>query len=160
MVLMPVPGWFSASWNIPVLYLMIIVLLLAAIFWPITALVRKHYKKPFPYSGRDARLYRATRIVCIINLIGILFYALILSMFQAGKLSADASADPIIRIAQVFCLIGVIGIVYPLWDTIRAWSQKGRSWWNKISSTAITLACLAFVWFVIILRLVTLYIHY
>lgn len=160
MVLQPVPGWMSAAWNLPLFYIMIGVLLLTVILWPVAALVRKHFKKPFPFSGVDARLYRLTRIVALVDLIGLLIYFLLLSMLQGDRLFTDASADPMIRVAQLICLAGTLGTVVLLWNAIRACKGKERTRWNKISSVAVALAGLAFIWFVIILKLVTISIHY
>lgn len=160
MVLQPVPGWMSAAWNLPLFYVMIGILLLTVILWPVVALVRKHFQKPFPFSGSDARLYRLTRVAAILDLLGLLAYALLLSMLQSDRLFPDASADLMIRIAQIICLLGVIGTIVILWNAARAWKGKGRSRWNKISSTVIALAGLAFVWFVIILKLITINLNY
>jgi hypothetical protein len=38
--------------------------------------------------------------------------------------------------------------------------DASRSWWAKVSSTAIAVACLAFIWFALSLRLITLHIAY
>lgn len=160
MVLQPVPGWMSAAWNLPLFYIMIGILLLAVILWPVAALVRKHFKKPFPFSGIDARLYRLTRIIALVDLIGLLIYFLLLSMLQNDRLFTDASADPMIRLAQLVCLVGALGTVVLIWNALKACQGKERARWNKISSVAIALAGLAFIWFVIILKLVTISIHY
>ncbi|MDP2915616.1 MAG: serine hydrolase domain-containing protein [Candidatus Aminicenantes bacterium] len=160
MVLQPVPGRASAAWNMPLLYAMVVVLMLAVLLWPVTALVRRHYGRPLPLAGWEAVLYRLTRVVALIDLLALLTYVLIISLFSNGTLTADVAADPFIRVAQGLCLLGVIGAVLALWNAFLAWTRKGRSRWAKISATVIALACVAFVWFVITLRLVTASLKY
>ena len=85
----------------PLLYFMVATLILAVLLWPVLAIVRRHYKKPFPYQGRAARLHRWTRVVAIIDLAGLAVYGLILAKITSGLQYADSPTDPLIRIAQV-----------------------------------------------------------
>jgi len=160
MVLQPVPGSASAAWNMPLLYAMVLVLVLAVLLWPIAALVRRHYGRPLPLSGCETRLYRLTRVAALVDLLALLAYVVLLSLLSNGTLAADVAADPFIRVAQGLCLLGVIGAMISLWNAFLAWTRKGRSRWAKISATVIALACVAFVWFVLTLRLVTPSLNY
>jgi CubicO group peptidase (beta-lactamase class C family) len=160
MVLQPVPGRVSAAWNMPLLYAMVVVLMLAVLLWPVAALVRRHYGRPFPLAGWEAVLYRLTRAAALVDLLALLTYVLIISLLSNGTLAADAAADPFIRVAQGVCLLGVCGAVLALWNAFLAWTRGGRSRWAKISATLIALACAAFVWFVIALKLVTPSLNY
>jgi CubicO group peptidase (beta-lactamase class C family) len=155
MVLQPVPGSASAAWNMPLLYAMIGVLLLTVLLWPVAAIVRRHYGRPFPLVGCEARLYRLTRVAALVDLLALLAYVVLISLLSNGILAADVAADPFIRVAQGLCLLGVIGTVIALWNAFLAWTRKGRGRWAKISATLIAFACVAFVWFVITLKLVT-----
>jgi len=155
MVLQPVPGSASAAWNMPLLYVMIGVLLLTVLLWPVAAIVRSHYGRPFPLVGCEARLYRLTRAAALVDLLALLAYVVLISLLSNGILAADVAADPFIRVAQGLCLLGVIGTVIALWNASLAWTRKGRGRWAKISATLIAFACVAFVWFVITVKLVT-----
>jgi hypothetical protein len=155
MVLQPVPGSASGAWNMPLLYVMIGVLLLTVLLWPVAAIVRRHYGRPFPLAGCEARLYRLTRVAALVDLLALLAYVVLISLLSNGILAADVAADPFIRVAQGLCLLGVIGTVIALWNAFLAWTRKGRSRWAKISATLIAFACVAFVWFVITVKLVT-----
>jgi CubicO group peptidase (beta-lactamase class C family) len=160
MVLQPVPGWASAGWNMPLLSIMIGVLLLTVLLWPVAALVRRHYGRPFPLAGGEARIYRLTRVAALVDLLALLAYVLIASLISSLTIAADVGADPLIRIAQGLCLLGIIGAIISLWNAFLAWTRKGRSRWAKISATVIAFACVAFVWFVLTLRLVTPSLNY
>jgi len=160
MVLQPVPGWASAAWNMPLLFFMIAVLLLTVLLWPVAALVRRHYGRPLPLAGGEARIYRLTRVTALVDLLAFLAYITIISLIGTSTLSADVGTDPFIRVAQGLCLLGVVGTMISLWNAFLAWTRKGRSLWAKISATVIALACVAFVWFVLTLNLVTISLNY
>jgi len=160
MVLQPVPGWASAAWNMPLLFFMIAVLLLTVLLWPVAALVRHHYGRPLPLAGGEARIYRLTRVTALVDLLAFLAYITIISLIGTSTLSADVGTDPFIRVAQGLCLLGVVGTMISLWNAFLAWTRKGRSLWAKISATVIALACVAFVWFVLTLNLVTISLNY
>ena len=46
----------------------LVVLTLTVIFWPVAALVRRRYRKPLPYTGREAKAYRWVRIGALLSL--------------------------------------------------------------------------------------------
>jgi hypothetical protein len=99
-------------------------------------------------------------VAALVDLLALLAYVVLLSLLSNGTLAADVAADPFIRVAQGLCLLGVIGAMISLWNAFLTWTRKGRSRWAKISATVIALACVAFVWFVLTLRLVTPSLNY
>jgi hypothetical protein len=153
MVSMPVPAWASASWNLPLLYFTIGVLLLTVVLWPVQVLVRRRYKKPFPLEGRRALLYRLVRGVAIVDLLGLGTYALLFQkMSNIGML--DDPMNPMLRLAQFFCLLGVVGALVAIWNVVTVWTDRAAGWWAKGSSLLIAIACAAFAWFVLTLHLI------
>ncbi|MEI9931289.1 MAG: serine hydrolase domain-containing protein [Rhizomicrobium sp.] len=61
--------WNSSTWNNPLMIATLSMLFLTAVFWPIKAILRWRYSSPFPLKGRDATLYRLTRVVALIDLV-------------------------------------------------------------------------------------------
>jgi CubicO group peptidase (beta-lactamase class C family) len=160
MILQPVPKWADSGWNMPLLMLMIAILALAVLLWPVQALVRRHYKKPFPFSGREAQLRRLTRLTALIDLAAFAAYGVIISLISKGLFGADDPTDPFIRIAQILSALGVIGAFVALAYMVTTWLKRERGIWTKIGATLLTLACVAFVWFAWIMKLVTVSLHY
>ncbi len=160
MVLQPVPFAVDSSWNIPLLIAMVVVLLLAVVLWPVQALVRRRHDAVFPLTGTTARLYRAVRIVALVDLVALGGYFAIMQMIGTNLALFSATLDPWLRLLQLLCIVGVLGAVLGLWNLARVWTERGRSWWAKVSVTVISLALLAFVWFVISLQLVTASLNY
>jgi CubicO group peptidase (beta-lactamase class C family) len=150
----PTPGWAAKTWNLPLFGYTIAVLALAVLLWPAQVLVRRHYGERFALAGRRAWLYRGVRFVAIVDLLGLAAYGAIL--MQLNNLAMlDDPVDPWLRIAQLICLIGAIGSLVTVANAVTVWRERGSSWWAKVSATAICLAALAFVWFVLSLQLVT-----
>jgi CubicO group peptidase (beta-lactamase class C family) len=160
MILQPVPNWADSAWNMPLLIAMVVILALAVLLWPVQALVRRHYKKPFPFSGREALLRRLARLTALIDLAGLAAYGILVSLISKGLFGADDPTDPFIRIAQVLCVLGIVGAFVALGYMVTTWVKRERGLWTKIGATLLTLACVAFVWFVWIMKLVTVSLNY
>jgi CubicO group peptidase (beta-lactamase class C family) len=154
--LQPVPAAMSAAWNLPLLYAGGGILAIAALTWPLAAIIRKRYGHSFELSGRAATLYRLSRAVCCAYLVfGYLWYWL---LTRGGHASSDS--DGIVRLIQLFGVVCVVGTVAPLMNVATVFGDSTRGWWAKLSSVAIAAACLACVWFVVSLRLISLNIAY
>jgi CubicO group peptidase (beta-lactamase class C family) len=154
MALMPVPAWASASWNLPLLWFTLAVLLLTAALWPVQALVRRRYGQNFPHSGRRALAYRLVRGVAMVDLLGLAAYAYLVSRASAGIGHLDGEIDLPLRIAQLLCLAGALGSLAGLWNLVTTWTDRASGWWPRVCSISLAVACAAFTWFVISLHLV------
>ncbi len=154
--LQPVPATLSAAWNLPLLYVSGGILAIAALTWPLAAIIRKRYGHSFELSGRAAMLYRLSRAVCCGYLVfGYLWYWL---LTRGGH--ASSGSDWIVRLIQLVGVVCVVGTVAPLMNVGTVFANPARSWWTKVSSVAIAAACLASIWFALSLRLITLNIAY
>jgi hypothetical protein len=103
-------------------------------------------------------LYRLTRAVCVVDLAfaGLWFWFL----SHKGSDWFSSSNDGIIRLIQVVGVVGVVGAIAPLANVSVVFADPARSWWAKVSSVAIAVACLACIWFAFSLRLITAQIAY
>ena len=156
--LQPVSGAMSAAWNLPLFYITLGILAIAAVSWPAAAIIRKRYGHRFELTGRAALLYRMTRAVCVVDLAcaGLWFWF----MSHKGSAWFSSSNDGLIRLIQVVGLVGVVGAFVPLAYVGVVFADPARSWWAKVSSLSIAVACLTCIWFLISLKLITLQIAY
>lgn len=160
-VMQPVPGWFNSAWNLPLLFATLAVLILNAVLWPVRALVRRRYGHRFELTGRRALVYRLAHATAIIDLAAVVAYVMVLSaFFRGGLANLDTPLDPLIRLAQMICLVGVAGAIAAVWNAVAVWTDRGCGWWTRLSETLLALACVAFAWFVLILHLVTTSLNY
>ncbi|MET0272308.1 MAG: serine hydrolase domain-containing protein [Phenylobacterium sp.] len=156
--LQPVPASLSATWNLPLFYLTAAILIFAALGWPIAAIIRRRYGHAFALAGRSATLYRLTRATCVTWLVFAGSWVWFLSQKDDNWFSSGH--DWIIRLIQLVGLVGVVGTLAVLANVVQVFRDPTRSWWAKVSSVLIAIACLACVWFVVSLRLITPQIAY
>ena len=143
----------KASWNMPLFYFTLAVLFLTVVLWPVSALVRRRFGQRFSLEGRRAMLYRAVRGVAIIDLLAVGSYVLLMSkMSDIGSL--DDPINGFLRLAQFFSLLGLIGALVAIWNLVVVWTDRASGWWAKGSSLIITIACVAFGWFVLAFHLI------
>jgi CubicO group peptidase (beta-lactamase class C family) len=150
-----VPGWASSTWNMPLLWFTIATLVLTVVLWPVQVLVRRRYGQSFPHSGRRARVYRLVRGVAVVDLLGLLAYAFVISRLSAGIANLDDGLNLPLRIAQLLCLVGALGSLVALWNVATVWGDRAAGWWAKLYSILLAIACVAFAWFVFSLHLVS-----
>ena len=121
------------------------IFLLTLLFWPVAALVRRHYAKPLTLSSGQRRLRLAVRVVCALDLAFIVGWgSIILGLTDVAALNQQL--DPWMRLLQIVGWLGVVGLVATLDNLVRAW-ETPRWWWTRLWDTGIALASIAFVWF-------------
>lgn len=148
------------AWNFYLFIAMLAMLALTVLFWPIKAILRWRYEAPFPLQGREAALYRLSRLAALCD---VLFLGGFLALFSYGNenLTVFTSAyDWLFRILQAVGILGFIGTIAMVWNFLAGLGNASRPWWTKISDLLLAIAGFAFVWFVIADRLITLSLNY
>jgi hypothetical protein len=160
MCLMPVSPLMSASWNQPLFYASLAVLAVAALSWPLAAIIRRRYGATFKLEGRAAMLYRLTRLVAVIDMACVGLWLWFLTYAEGSLAGATSASDGILRGIQLVGLVGSVGALVTLANVGQVFADPFRGWWAKVSSVLIALAALAFVWFQFSLKLLTLNLAY
>jgi len=158
-VWMPVSAWLSASWNLPLLHLSLLVFLLAATLWPIAALVRHRCRKPFALQGAARRWYRLSRVAAILSLLFAAGWLFVLMHLDGSIASFNDHFDGTLRLIQLVGVLAIIGTIAAFMNTFHAWHDRD-GWWRKLNSTALLLACFATIWFAFSLHLLNLHLNY
>ena len=138
----------NSGFDLPLIAAALIVLLLTLLFWPIAALVRKHYGQKLNLMPQQRRGRLQTRLACLLD---ILFICGLVGFFafaekDIGLLSPRFNG--LLRFIQIIGWLGVIGTIAAVYRAWHSWHEKGRWIWSKLGDTLVALACLAFVWFV------------
>lgn len=142
------PWYVNTSLNLPIIIIAVSLFVLTVVFWPIAALLRRHYLQKLNVSQERRRLRVLTRLVCLINIV---FLAAFLMFFTMSEKNIDVLSprfNPLLRIIQLVGWLGVIGTIAALLNAVRAWKEPQGWSWAKIGETLIALACLLFVFFV------------
>ncbi|HEY2034713.1 MAG TPA: serine hydrolase domain-containing protein [Rhizomicrobium sp.] len=157
--LTPASFW-QGAWNLPLFIAMLAMLSLTVVFWPIKAILRWRYESPFPLKGREATLYRFSRLAALCD---VAFLGGFLALFAYGDehLAVFSSAyDWAFRLLQAIGILGFIGTIALVWNFAAGISNPVRPWWTKVTDLLLAAAGLAFVYFVIADKLITLSLNY
>lgn len=135
----------SAGWWMPAMTLGVIVLLLTALAWPLSALTRRHYRVAYALSGADARVHRWARIAAVaVALVFLGWVILVLSMLSNLALIPRLGGwIALLRVLSPFVFVG--GVALGLWN---AWTVVGgrRRVWAKIWAVVVAAALLLLLW--------------
>jgi hypothetical protein len=145
MVLLPVPWHDRPTLSFAVLIGSVGILVLTMVLWPIAAATRWHFARNLELPPATRRSRILARIVCGLDL---LFAILLLAMgdtSEPGDLTGRL--DKWFYAAQAVGVLGAIGTVAVLYNTVRAWRDPHRWWFSRIHETAVLLACLGYIWF-------------
>ena len=160
LVLQPLPYLLSPAFQLPLLAGTLAMLALTVLFWPIKAVLRWRYERPFSLSGSRAMLYRLTRVVALVDVALFAGWTIFLLSGQEHLNVFDAQNDVFIRLFQVLALLAIAGAIFPVLEFFAAFRDPGREWWTKVTDGLVALAALSVVWFVIAYRLITLSLNY
>jgi CubicO group peptidase (beta-lactamase class C family) len=153
-------GAKGVGWLMPSAVASLVVLALTVIFWPVAALVRRRYRKPLPFAGREAKAYRWGRIGALLSLAAMGgWIGTILMMFSDLKM-LSARFDWLVLLLHVFGTIAVFaGLVLTLWHLSVVLKAKKR-WLGKIWAVALVFAAFICAWVAIAYHLVGISTNY
>ncbi len=154
MVFDRVPGYANGAWLVPAIYCALGALLLTAIFWPVTAIVRRRFGASLALGPDALRAYRLSKIGSILLLaaIGLWGFTIIRMFNDFNNLSNKFNGS--IRFAQVFgilaFLLGTAFIAWNLWTVCKG----ARRWPAKVWSIVLALSAFIVLWFAFAFNLV------
>jgi CubicO group peptidase (beta-lactamase class C family) len=150
----------AGAWLMPAAVASLLALALTVIFWPVGALVRRHYRKPLPFTGREARAYRWVRVGALASLVTIVAWGgIIVAMFEDLAL-LTARMDLWLVILHVAGSVAVFaGFALAVWHLAVVWSVK-RRWPGKLWSVVLVFATAVLAWIAIAYHLVGISTNY
>jgi CubicO group peptidase (beta-lactamase class C family) len=146
MVFDRVPGNEDSAWLLPAVYFALGALLLTAVFWPVTAVVRRRFGAGLALGSDALRAYRLSKIGSLLLLAGLgLWGHTIIRMFNDFNHLSNAF-DGNIRFAQVFGILAfILGSAFIAWNLWTVW-QGTRRWPAKVWSIVLALSALIVLW--------------
>jgi CubicO group peptidase (beta-lactamase class C family) len=149
-----------AAWNLYLLIATAAMFALTLIFWPVKAVLRWRYDRPFALSGRARQLYRLTRLTALADLIFLAGFPLGFLSLTTSLASHSASIDWLWRALQLIGVIGIIGTIAVALNFFAALGDRGRPWWTKVTDALLLVAALATVWFAFSQNLLSVGLNY
>ncbi|WP_449327690.1 serine hydrolase domain-containing protein [Sphingopyxis sp. 550A] len=146
MVFDPAPAGTNAAWLMPALIAALGIALLAALAWPVRALVRRSFGASFALDGKPLRAYRLSRVFAWLALAAVAGWFGLIAAFSADIGSIGGPLDWLIQLLRVLTPLAAFGLlataVWHLWLSI----QGKRKWTMKLGAVLLVLAGLVLVW--------------
>jgi CubicO group peptidase (beta-lactamase class C family) len=156
----PAPGSLNAGWIFPVAGLALLVLIIAALGWPIVALVRRRYKYESNVTGRPLQLHRATRATAWLFIVLAVGWFLVLNAVNKDLTALNGGLDIWMRLLQLVLIVATVGTIAAIWNAIVVARGPGKHIVATIWAVLIALAAIFFVWLCLDLGLLTASLNY
>ena len=161
MVFDRVPWYQNGAWLVPLLYCALGALVLTAIFWPVTAIVRRRFGASLALGPDALRGYRFSKIgsILLAAALGLWAFTVIRMFGDFNNLSDSFNSS--IRFAQLFGILAfLVGTVLILWNLRAVWSIGTRRWPAKVWSAVLALSALVVLWVAFAFHLIGFGIYY
>ena len=146
----------SGGWWTPAMALSVVLLLLTALAWPLSALTRRHYGVAYALSGRDARAHRWVRIAAVAAAVVFVgWVVLVVSMLSSLDLIPKVNGwIALLRVLSPFAFVG--GAAVGLWN---AWVvvRGRRRFWAKLWAVLVAAALVVLLWAALTFHLISLF---
>jgi CubicO group peptidase (beta-lactamase class C family) len=128
------------------------VIVLTLLFWPVGALVRRHYGKRLELHARFASLRLATRLTCVAQVLLLVSFGVIIARIS-DDLGSISGLYWVVRLGQVCGVLGILGSNVAVYYAGRSWSETARGFWSRIGDSLTALACVSFSWLAVVFHL-------
>jgi CubicO group peptidase (beta-lactamase class C family) len=157
---LPAPASLNAGWICPVAGLAFLIVLIAALGWPIVAIVRRRYKYQSDVSGRALQLHRATRATAWLFILLGVGWVLILTAVNNDLTSLNGGLDIWMRLLQLVLIVAILGTLAAIWNAWTVANVPGRHRLATVWAILIALAAAFLVWLCLDLGLLTASLNY
>src|SRR5262249_31110666 len=157
---MPAPGTLNAGWLLPVAGLAMLMMLIAAIGWPVVALVRRRYKYASGMSGRPLMLHRAARITGWLFIVLTVGWLILFTMISKDLAVLDSGLDGWMRLLQLILLLAILGALAAIWNAWTVFREPGRHRFRTFWAIVVALSAAFLAWFCLDMGLLTSSLNY
>jgi CubicO group peptidase (beta-lactamase class C family) len=151
----PAPPSLNAGWILPAAGLSLLIILIAALGWPVTALVRRRYKYQSDASGRALQLHRATRGTAWLLIVLIAGWFVMLTAVNKDLTALNGGLDVWMRLLQLVLILAIVGTLAAIWNAWSVARSPGKHKIGTIWATLIALAAAFLVWLCLDMGLLT-----
>jgi len=151
----PAPATLNAGWLLPVGGAALLIMLIAALGWPIVALVRRRYKYQADISGRALQLHRATRATAWLLIILVVGWVVVLALVDKDLTALNGGLDVWMRLLQLILVLAIVGTLAAIWNAYLIARSPGRHRIRTIWAVAVALSAAFLVWLCLDMGLLT-----
>jgi hypothetical protein len=155
------PWYEDTGWLLPLVIISLAALLLTAIFWPVTAIVRRSFGAKLALDAGSLRAYRWSKLAALAILIALTLWGVTLSRMISDTNNLNAKFDATVHLAQLLGFIAFIGGCAVLWwHVAKVWGGGGRRWPAKLWSVVLALSATVILWMAFVFKLLTFSVSY
>lgn len=135
------------KYNLPLLISCLVIMALTLLFWPVGAVIRRHYHQRLEMDDKQRRARLWIRLICALDIIFIVAMIHTFSGTEAGDLSEKL--DLRINLIQAVGVLGALGTLLVLMACLRSWRDRNLWVWAKVWNFLVLAASIGFTWFVL-----------
>jgi hypothetical protein len=156
----PAPASLNAGWILPLAGIAFLVMLIAALGWPIVRLVRWRYAYKSDVAGRALLLHRGTRVTAWLFILLAAGWFGIITLLNSDLSALDSGLDIWMRLLQLVLIAAIVGTVVAIWNAWTVTTAPGRHRFATFWSILIALSAAFLVWLCLNLGLLTASLNY
>ena len=146
MVMVPAPAATNPAWLMPVVLAALFIVVLAALAWPLRAIVRRRFKADFMLQGRALTAYRLSRLFAWLVILAVAGWVALVMAFSADIGAIGGPLDWLINLLRILTPLAALGLIvtagWHLWLCLR-----GKQRWTMVlGAVLLLLAGLVFGW--------------
>jgi CubicO group peptidase (beta-lactamase class C family) len=142
-----VPWPADARWIVPAFVASTAVVVLTLLAWPVAALWRRRRKRRWSEERDDRRIYRAVRLVLLVDAAVIATTVVLFVMGFVDLAMFNDALDPLLLTLYVFAWVGVVGAIVALWAAALFWRNSVGSRWSRVHHSLIAASSVMLAWF-------------
>jgi CubicO group peptidase (beta-lactamase class C family) len=155
-----VPASENAGWLVPALYCALAALLLTAVFWPVTAIVRRRFGASLALGPDALRAYRLSKVGSILLLAGLGWWGFTITRMFGDFDNLSNKFNGSIRFTEMFGMLAfLLGSAFIVWNLVTVW-KGARRWPAKTWSTVLALSAFVVLWIAFTFHLFTFGVYF
>lgn len=130
------------------------------VFWPVGALLRRHYKHSLTMTPFQLRLRLLVKLACAAEILALIAFAGTVAYGFSNLSFFSGAHDWWFRLVQLLLLIGFVGAIFSCYAGYRIWASTGKKIWAAAYTGGLLLASVIYVWFTVTSRILQISLKY
>jgi CubicO group peptidase (beta-lactamase class C family) len=155
------PAWYrNTGWLRPAFFVSVAALLLTALFWPITAIVRKRYGVALTLDHPSMRAYLQSKLASVLIVAAVCFWGATIALMLQDFNKLTAHFDWVVHLAQLLGIVAFTGGFGLMLLNLRAVWTGQRRWPAKAWSVVLACSALITLWVAVAFNLIGFGVNY
>jgi hypothetical protein len=155
------PPWYrNSSWLRPLFFAALAAFALTAVFWPVTAIVRRRFGATLTLNPPALRAYRLSKIAAVLIVVAVAVWGVTLGLMLNDSNNLTSHFDWAVHFAQLLGLVAFIGGFVAILVNLRAVWTGQRRWPAKAWSAVLAFSACTVLWIAVVFNLIGFGVNY